>query len=539
MELRVLPSAAIMMMLAVTPAHADVAAASSSDTAQAAAGIQVSGKSLIAILQPSHHPLYELFTERFKAQGRFDYVPIGYRNDTRVPGARQFISTFRSYLKQNAGMITSKDAKPDFKFGDAVITGEDLDKLVTSAYVMLPRWSYSPVVLLNEATHEEKDGSKEYSIEANSVLSLSNEIVNVETGLVLAEQGGFWPVSKRLSVKIPAGASSDERKEALRGFEAEKALAQVLPPEQVMGGNSAMAAGLIMSQVMTAARRLDAFRLRTTLTADKSTGLKMVLGQKTGVEYDSAFEVFRKVKVGGRFDMQPAGFLKVRDMDANFSTIQPIQQSLGFEEGDQLVEHPQSGIDGVFRFGVISYDPTGGIWLNPALTVASEANLAPLLRSAALSETYLTADASFVIPDAAQGLVGIKKRVYSNQLVYSYGFKLGVLGAATTVGRTPSGLQSNGGTSITKGSLVHVAASAFGGGPSVGLEYQFNPDFKLGVDAALLLFSPVRPSKVTVTDRADSSRTYDFDLSQLPSGLTIPDGNASGLTLCLTGSYTF
>lgn len=539
MGIRVLPLAAVMLSLAVTPAYADVAAPSTPVSSEQTGGIKVSGKSLISILQPNSHSLYELFTNSFKAQGRFEYFPIGYKNDTRIPSARKFIATFRGYLKDNAGMITSKDAKPDFKFGDVVITGEDLDKLVTSAFVMLPLWSYSPVTLLNETTHEEKDGSKEISVDATSILSLSNEIVNVETGLVLADVGGSWPVSKRISVKIPAGASKDERRDAMRDFEQEKELARVLPPDQVMAHDSLLAAGLMMGQVMTSVRRLDAFRLRTTLTADKNSGLKMVLGGKTGVEYDSAFEVFRKVKVGDRLELQQAGFLKIRDMDDQFSAIQPIQESLGFEEGDQLLEHPQTGIDGVLRFGVISYDPWGGMYLNPALTFASEANLAPVFRTAALSETYLTADASLVMPEAAQGLLGIKKRVYANQLVYSYGFKFGVIGAATRVGTTPAGLHSNGGTLITKGSSVDVVASGMGAGPTVGLEYQFNPDFKLGVDAALMLFSPVTPSKVTVRDKANPSETYDFDMSQLPAGLTIKDGNASGLTLCVTGSYTF
>lgn len=516
------------------------------------AKLQVSDqKSAITILQPGPYPLYDLFTKRFVDQGRFDYYPISYRNDDKPMSVTELTEKFQKYLKDNATAIASKGKKPDFKFGDVSLSGEQLDRMLSSAYVMAPRWSYGQPVVSEEKSVTDKDGVETITVEVSAPLKLVNEVINVQTGAVLGRQEFSQKVSKELKLRIPPKSSERDVKRWTQDFQAEKAQARRLTEYRseadvqiacfkYFDKDASIAASTVMSFVMANVRKMDAFVLKSKITENNGS-LKMLLGSEMGVVHDSVFNVYRRQNG----EMVNVGFLKVRDMDDKTSAFQGIRDT-GFEPDDQLVEHPQTGYDGGIKLGFATFDPKGGSALAPSLMFGGETNLAQMFKSSLLSETYVTADANFILPMqedfsklvvGGQGLLGIKKRFYVNQFALSLGLKGGLTASSGTVAETRN-TSNNAGESISDGSNIDVIGVGFGAGPALGLEFQANPDLRFGFDVGYLLSTNVNPYKVSVKDRV-SEKVSEFDVSQLRSDLLPNAISASGLTFALTGTYSF
>jgi hypothetical protein len=498
-------------------------------------------KSAITILQPAPHPLYDLFTDKFVELGRFDYFPLSYRNDTKQESIADLSTKFQKYLNDNAAALAAKGKKPDLDFGGVVLTGEKLDKLLSSAYIMAPNWRFSPISLSDPKSVTDADGMETITVEAKSTLTLENEVVNVQTGKVIGKQSQIWPVSRKIELKAHSNESAAKRKVKQQIFDAEiKAATGADPMNYFKKNELAASTEIIMASVLSDVRKLDAFVLRSKLVEDNGS-LKMLLGSNMGVTHDSTYNVYRNENG----QMVNVGFLKVRDIQDGDSSIQGIR-NLGYEPDDQLIEHPRTGFDSGLKLGMTTFDPKGGSALAPALMLTAERNLAQQFKNSALSETYLTTDLNFMLPMqedmskllvGAQGLVGVKKRFYLNQVVLSAGLKGGVTASNGTVAQTRN-VSNNAGSPISDDSNIDVIGAGFGAGPAVGLEYQFNPDLKIGLDLGFLFFTPVNPVKVSVTDRVTKD-VSEFDVSQLRADLLPEALSATGVSFALTGSYSF
>jgi hypothetical protein len=531
---RAIPIAlSLILVIGAAPAMAQ------GQSAQAAGGdLTASEKSLITVLRPTDHALYQQVIDTFRAQGRFDYVPI----DVLGEGATGLLEDFRKYLNANAAALASKGDKPDFKFKDVVITGEKLHKVFASAYVMVPRWTWGAVSVSDEVKKIDENGNDTRTVVVSAPLTLTVDFINVKSSDSLPALKGVGAAAKTISVTLYKSDSEKTKGAKLAKYEGEKRDAASLRAEQLPATGEAA-----IAQVMKDARSLDAFRQRSYIKADKDKTLMMV-STAGGVEYDSTFLVKRKIKGGS---LQDVGFVKVRDILPSLSPYQTIQDSVGFEEGDILDEHPQSGIDTGLRLGMATFDTQGGNGLAPSLMISTDKNLAAQFKNPMLSETYGTADINLLLPLSslssilstptvgAHALLGLKKRFYLGQFVLAPALKGGIVASAANVGTTVSGQRANdGSTLIPAGSSINVLGYAFGGGPVLGAEWQFNPDLKFGAEAGFILSTAVTPFKVTVIDKDDSKNSYDFKLSQL-TGPIPPNANAFGPLFSLGGSYSF
>lgn len=503
------------------------------DAAQAAESVPnklhvTKEKSAITILQRGTSPLYEVFTKKFVELGRFNYYPIGYRSDTRLPSIDEMRDKFNAYLTANAAAIASEGKKPSLKFGDVEIAGKDLDLLLESAYVMVPVWEYGATTLGDPKVNTDVAGTETTTVVASAPLTLSNEVVNLRTGEVIGKQSASQTVTREIKLVIPSITPANARKALMAKFQADLDAANTQPAAKYFAEHSGVAAEGTMSLVMRDVRKLDAFVLRSTIT-ENDGALKMLLGDNMGVIHDSTWNVYRKQDN----EIVNVGFLKVRGVDETDSSFQAIQDTVGFEPGDQLVEHPQTGYDTGVRIGMAAFDIKGGSALAPALMLTGERNLASMFKSSALSELYATVDTNFLLPGlniktlGAEGLIGVKKRFYVNQFILSAGVRGGVAASSAEVAESSS-------------ATLNVMGVGFGVGPAAGIEYQANPDLKFGFDVGYQLFTPVVPFKATVKSKSGDVST-DYTLSEVSqAGFEIPENiGASGLIFSVNGTYSF
>ncbi len=426
--------------------------------------LKTSEKTFVSVLQPGDHPLYSLVTRRFQQQGRFNFLPIDYGSGNSID-IKDFIARFQQYQRENAGKLAGKGA-PDFKFGNVTITGKQIDKMVKSSFVIVPTWRSTPVVLGKEEVISNDDGTVTKKVKASAQLELQAEIISASSGVALGKLVRSEEVARTLTVTLggPLGGSET-------AYEAAKEQVANRPVFVALNEETLATADKVMTFIMTDTRKLEAFRLRTFFGASKDNQLTFQAGSSLGVVHDSPFDVIRKVETDKGSNYEEVGFIKIRDLGENQATFQTIRDSVGFEEGDLLVEHPQSGYFGNLRFGILSYDPFGGSAnrIAPAVMIGGESDLGTLMRQNGLSETYATADFNLALGASgnvgAQTLVGIKKQFYLYQFVLSLGLKGGYL------------------AELAGGSFRN---NGLGAGPAVGLDIQANPDLKVGIQAGYI-----------------------------------------------------
>ncbi len=496
----------------------------------------------VAILEPSHDILYQMLAQKFIAQARFHYVELPYGDDPAEPEVSAFVAAFAAYLGTHATSKAAPGSAPDTSFGGVPVPGSQLDRVLGSSYVILPDWTVGAVEPGKEQESIDAQGDEELSTTLSVPLEVSIRVVNVASGLDEGKATAAGIAAKTVSTTIQKGASRLDREREVREYVDDRDRLASLPPQLGFADVLPAAGAGVLSDLMNQIKNLEAFRIRSYLVEGPDHSLVMALGAHHGIDYDSVYEVFRKAKEGDGFAFDPAGFVKIRDEATDSSSFDVIQDPLGLDAGDRLVEHPQTGYSGQVRLGMGTFAPAGGWALAPELSLVGELDLARRFETPILSELYLTGDLDglLALPAAAgEVLAGIKKRFYFHQLVLSAGLEVGLIGDSAQIGKTVGGqVATDGVTTITPGSAIDVMGGGLGGGPDVGLAYQFNPELRLGVDVGYLLATPITPFKVTVVDAADASKTYDFNLDQL-HGIPTTSANTSGPSCALSGEYSF
>jgi hypothetical protein len=360
--------------------------------------------------------LMNTLIKAFNDQGRFKYVPVEISGASNLDAMVKGVGTF---LKAHAANYGGEGEVPDAKFGDVVLTPENVKMMLSSAYLFVPDLYTLPG----------KDGKP-------GPTYLDIMVYNVETGAVVKAPTGIKipfadvlfpdPVKKNpdraVRVDVAGNTLMPSRIGGVMASTA-NALSFAFTP---FGKKPPTAEDFATREVLTAARKLDSFVLRSNLHGDAQGEKFLPVGQNIGVELDSTFEVQKKVKGPNGFEYQSAGWLKVRKTEGEKSQYQTIAEQTPFEIGDRLVEKPQSGLDFALRLGAAPFDTRGGNALAPAAILGAEYNMAPLTRLAFLSETFITADLTTILNETmfqelpttgSAMLFGVKKRLTWGQFM--------------------------------------------------------------------------------------------------------------------------
>ncbi|MBI6546202.1 MAG: hypothetical protein HY692_05375, partial [Cyanobacteria bacterium NC_groundwater_1444_Ag_S-0.65um_54_12] len=402
-----------------------------------ASGLAVYERKSITILQQAGGEFDALYKQAFLRLGRFTYHPIAMSERSlkisHADAVRDFVAAVRAQKERQAGKIAAQGAESDPKFQGIVLTGEQLDRVVRSSYVLAPGWHYGIPYLSEPSSHVDSRGNETISLTARVPLTLYNEIYEVESGKRLADQAITQEVSITLGMEIPAKANERERDWRLQDLERQKQQALEGMPEHTFRHAAPATANSLLESLITTVRRLDPFILKSYITADPAgDSLRMRFGQDNGVQYDSGWRVFKKIKQEDRFELEPVGFIKVREIGELDSLAQTIIEGKTFSLGDQLIEIPQNGYDIGLRFGMspflmaarnssllyhdgVDEYPIGtaqaASTLAPAVALTAEADLAPFFAQKLLSETYATLELAGMLSSPFFGfelLAGLK-----------------------------------------------------------------------------------------------------------------------------------
>lgn len=493
------------------------------------AAFQLQRKRQFAVAVPGNDPkvkgLMGKLIKAFNDQGRFKYVAV------EIPGAENLESMRKElgkFLKAHAADYAGEGEVPDAKFGDVVLTPANVKAMLSSAYLFVPDLHVGP------PTKDGKPGATYLDI----------IVYNVETGNPMkAAPGVQIPFSDKIfpeTVKknpdraIRADVAGDTLMPSGIGQAMASTANSLSFAFTTFGKKPPTPEDLALREVLTAARRLDSFLLKSYVQSGPAGKKYLPIGRNIGVELDSTFEVQKKVKVGSGFEFKPAGWVKVRQTEADKSQFQTIAEFASFETGDRLVERPQSGLDFSMRLGAAPFDLTGGNALAPAAIFGGEYNLAPLTRLSLLSETYITGDFTAILNEmpsrqisngGSSMMFGLKKRFTLGQLLLTPGFRGGVLASS-------QGLSRQGDATLL------LRSGGLGVAPSLGIDWQITPDIKLGLDAGYILASPLLPSELVLRDSRGNEVSQDIGAAALLTGTTTRT-NMSGPTASINATYSF
>ena len=160
-------------------------------------------------------------------------------------------------------------------------------------------------------------------------------------------------------------------------------------------------------------RSLTPFKLSSRIQEASGNYVKFNLGKKEGVKLDFGFEIYETIRTKkGKLKDKKIGFVKVRKVGDNTRTpirLSKAQILLGskLDRGMIVVEHPRLGQNISLRFeylpftvdtGLITYEGFPLAHINKVkgvpygVNIGAELDLAPILKTPLLCETYVTGD---------------------------------------------------------------------------------------------------------------------------------------------------
>lgn len=443
-----------------------------------------------AASQPPLHTA--LLAEMQRELPRFDYYDMPATGESLA----RFAQALYAYQQAHAGALAAQRTVPDLRFGSQLVSWAETQKIMESAYVLVPRWHFGALDLQHLHTPAQ---SRQWYVDLVSVLSLSLDIYQIQGGqaqlyTTLTDQ---WDVSEAL----PVGEMLDLADaanlllqplllEALKNQPVYQELLKRDPAQQLGAQAHKVLAEASYAGLIKALKQQRAFGLKTQIESlgFERLGVSLPPGETAlglGVWLDQGYQIIEyRVEEGAEKGTEKAvavGFGKVREIASTQFVLQPILAQREFELGDQLVEYPQTGIQvevlgGTAAFGFAgqpsqTFAPQGGVRLAYSLarlwdlselyvTLSGTVGL-PLEASMARNDTH--AESALAVPFT--GEVGLIKRWFMRQWMLEVGLQGGILGGAllnTSEENTPTTL-SPAGTAL------------------VGTGWQVNPDLLIGL----------------------------------------------------------
>lgn len=481
----------------------------------------------------------------FQELPRFDYesIPVRHCDDLY-----DFLERYRERVADTAADKAARELTPESKFKEVIVDGEHLDRILRSAYALVPQGRFSRWVQHDpEVKLVDRDGTfyRKTTVTFKSEYAFRLMVYDLAAKRTIATYAETFPLSHAISREVPI--SQEEAQKPLKAhldkaFLDEIAILLTSHPRSHLLSQAHSRLRSQTRTIVTWARGLDPFILKSAvLTADWDRDeVSMIFGRDVGIRTDNGYRVVRKIKrADGGFDLKDVGMIKVRRIEATQSVAQPLIVDEPFGEGDQLIERPKLDWNSSLRLGISSFHvPSAQVTMRegpsftqaetlfaPALTWANEYGLGA---QTGLSELYAVADGTLLMgfpTMALQGEVGLLQKHFQRRWGWYYGGKVGLLHAMI-----PSGVATFRGITYTS-TLLYADAPGLAG--LVGLTYHLTPDALFTLDLALQAYVPTMGWSIW-------GQTDERELHQwLGNDAGLPSVSATGLSLRTGFAWTF
>lgn len=481
----------------------------------------------------------------FQSLGRFDYeeVPIRYSDDLY-----DFLDRYQRRVEDTAADKAARELDPDEKFKEVIVDGEHLDRIMRSAYALVPQGRFSNWIQLDpHVTIVDREGKfyRKTAVTFRSHYAFRLMVYDLAAHRSIARYSATFPLDYTIAreVRISAEDAKKPQKAHLdRSFRDEIALVWLAQPRRHLLNQ---AHGRIRGEIpaiLKWARGLDPFIIKSTVLATdwERDEIRMAFGKDVGIRTDNGYRVVRRIKrEDGGFDVKDVGMVKVRRIDATMSVAQPLIVDEPFAPGDQLIERPRLDWNmslklGLSPFGIPAANvsmPEGPAFqqaasvVAPAFTLASEYGLGSMT---GISELYGIADATFLMGSpifGLQGEIGLIKKQFQRRWGWYYGGKIGFLHAMASGG--PATFRG-----ITYPSTT-LSADAPGVAGVFGVNYHVTPDALFTLDLGLQAYAPTMGWSIMGKDEHRELH------QRLGNTGGLPDVSATGFTVRTGFSVTF
>lgn len=473
----------------------------------------------------------------FQELGRFDYEAIPVRG---CDDLYDFLERYRERVADTAADKAARELAPDEKFKEIIVDGTDLDRIMRSAYALVPQGRYSPWIQLDpQVSIVDRDGkfSRKTTVTFRSHYAFRLMVYDLAARRSIAHYAATFPLETSLTREVRI--SAEEARKPLRAhldraFLDEIAILLFAHPRERLHRQAISRLQGEMPGLMKWARGLDPFILKSAIlsTDAERDEIHMALGKDVGIRTDNSYRVVRRIKrEDGDFDLRDVGMVKVRRMEATSSIAQSLIVDAPFAPGDQLIERPRLDWNASLKAGIAPFripasrvalaeGPSfvqGETSVAPTLTWSNELGLGAMT---GISELYGLLDATLLAGSpifAVQGEVGLLKKHFRRRWGWHYGAKVGVVHA-----------MADGGPVLAHG-LRYPTSTLSADAPGVtglaGMNYQAGPDVLFSLDLGLQAYAPTMGW--SLHGRADHR---ELDLSLGDRG-GLPSIWASGLTV--------
>ena len=385
----------------------------------------------ISIFNPANSPFFPAYKEAFVSLGRFDYYPIAAPKSMDLDG---FIQAVIQYGKLNAKKQAQSRTLPDLKFKTIVVTKEDVEKIMNSAYIFFPKWSFGQTYIGPRRTDTDKNKKETTTVTVSCYFVLTTniydnhfeEVDTISSTKLLTED---------LKKEIKPEDSKQTRKYKEEVFQEEIEKARNTPSSVyfksiALTWQDAMVVGVIPNHV-TQARRLDPFIIKSKIVNyDRPRDvIYMTFGENQGIKMDNGYKIILKEQNKRGQTSKEIGFLKVREILKDKSGLQPIIMDKANESdiggGDQLIEYPKQGFNLYLKAGVAPLSQMAA-----SVTLGVEQDFAEWMN---ISEFYGILEGSgYFLFDSFKDSpwivnIGLMKKFYMRQLGIEIGVKSGIM----------------------------------------------------------------------------------------------------------------
>ncbi len=490
-------------------------------------------------------PAPAFLREAFQSLGRFDYeeIPVRYSDDLY-----DFLDRYQRRVEDTAADKAARELTPDDKFKEVIVDGEHLDRILRSAYALVPQGRFSNWIQLEPTvTIVDRDGRfyRKTSLTFRSHYAFRLMVYDLAADRAIAHYATTYPLDHTISreVRISADEAKKPQKAHIdRSWRDEIALLLVSQPRRHLLAQAHSRLRGEIPSILKWARGLDPFILKSAVldTDWEHDEVRMVFGRDAGVRTDNGYRVVRRIKrEDGGFDLRDVGMIKVRRIEATQSVAQAVIVDEPFAPGDQLIERPRLDWNSSLKAGLSPFViPAASVALAegpsfrqpatffaPTLTWANEYGLGAMT---GISELYGLMDASVLMGTpifGVQGEIGLLKKQFHRRWGWYYGGKVGLLHA-----------MASGGPATVRGityptTLLYADAPGLAG--ILGVNYHLTPDALFSVDLGVQAYTPTMGWTL-------SGQGNNRELSQrLGSTGGLPAVSATGVSLRAGFAVTF
>lgn len=510
-----------------------------------AAAAELYQRKTIAVFGDEGDPVPGFIRSAFQGLGRFDYEPIPVRH---CDDLYDFLDRFQRRVEDTAADKAARELVPDAKFKEVIVDGEHLDRILRSAYALVPQGRFSNWIQFEPTVSiVDRDGQfyRKTSVSFRSHYAFRLMVYDLAAHRSIAHYATTYPLDYTISreVRISEEAAKKPQKAHLdKAFLDEITLLLIAQPRQHLLDQAHLRLRGEIPHLLKWARSLDPFILKSVIleTDWDHDEVRMAFGKDAGIRTDNGYRVIRRIKrEDGGFDLKDVGMIKVRRIEATMSVAQALIVDESFGPGDQLIERPRLDWNASLKLGLSPFFvpaarismPEGPAFVQPqtlyapTLTWANEYGLGAMT---GISELYGVLDASLLLGNplfGAQGEVGLLKKQFHRRWGWYYGGKIGILHA-----------MASGGPATFRG-IRYPSTLLYADAPGVsgiaGMNYHLTPDALFSLDLGLQAYAPTMGWSIW-------GQGSDRELHQwLGSYGGLPDVSATGFTLRTGFTVTF